>query len=273
MVDRGSFLIRPPEFRFNGINISIHGITPNMCEDAPEWPEALDRLTDIIGGRLVVAHYAPFDLGVIRHACDDTRTPRPELRYACTYRLARMVWPGQACYSLPDVADLIGIDGLNHHDASSDAWACARIAEVAVRERGAPGLPELLDEMGIFPSHLAAGLFDPADHGLNRLPKTLTAGSTPDPNHPFFGRKLVLTGGLVSMSRHDAQQAIVDVGGKPSTTVSKFTNFLVVGGEFHGLLHNHQSHKLEAALALRAEGAPIELLNERDFLSMLRAGS
>lgn len=165
------------------------------------------------------------------------------------------------------------IEGLNHHDASSDAWACASIAEAAVRERGAAGLPELLDQMSIFPGHLAPGLFDRADHGLNHLPRKPTAGSTPDPDHPFYGRKLVLTGGLGSISRHDAQQAIIDVGGKPSTSVSKFTDFLVVGGEFHGLLRNHQSHKLESALALRAQGASIELLNERDFLSTLLGGS
>jgi len=220
-----------------------------------------------------VAHYAPFELGVIHHACDDTRTPRRELRYACTCQLARMVWPGRACYSLPAVADLVGIEGLNHHDASSDAWDCASIAEAAVRERGVAGLPELLDQMSIFPGHLAPGLFDRADHGLNHLPRKPTAGSTPDPDHPFYGRKLVLTGGLGSISRHDAQQAIIDVGGKPSTSVSKFTDFLVVGGEFHGLLRNHQSHKLESALALRAQGASIELLNERDFLSTLLGGS
>jgi hypothetical protein len=46
-----------------------------------------------------------------------------------------------------------------------------------------------------------------------------------------------------------------------------------VGGEVHGLLRNHQSHKLESALALRAQGASIELLNERDFLSTLLGGS
>ena len=273
VTDRGSFLIRPPEFRFNGINVSIHGITPEMCEDAPEWSQALEQLTALIRGRLVAAHYAPFDLGVIRHACDETGTPRPELRYACTCRLARIVWPGQACYSLPDVADLVGIEGLNHHDASSDAWACAGIANAAAQERGVGGLPELLEQMSVFPGRLAPGLFDRADYGTNRLPREPTPGSNLDPNHPFFRRKIVLTGGLGSLSRHDAQQAIVDVGGKPLTSVSKFTDFLVVGGEFHGLLRGHQSHKLESAIELRAAGASIELLNERDFLSILLGGS
>jgi DNA polymerase-3 subunit epsilon len=30
---RSSLLIRPPEFRFEGFNVSLHGITAEMCED------------------------------------------------------------------------------------------------------------------------------------------------------------------------------------------------------------------------------------------------
>ncbi|MHB1486495.1 MAG: exonuclease domain-containing protein [Acidimicrobiales bacterium] len=73
-------------------SLRIHGITPAMCHGAPEWPDALDRLVEIITGRLVVAHYAPFDISVIRHTCDDTGLSRPKLEFACTCRLARMVW-------------------------------------------------------------------------------------------------------------------------------------------------------------------------------------
>jgi DNA polymerase-3 subunit epsilon len=272
IVDRGSFLIRPPEFRFNGINIAIHGIKPAMCETAPEWPDALDQLNTIIAGRLIAAHSASFDIAVIRHACDDTGTPRPELNFACTCRLARMVWPGQACYSLPDVADLAGVGEFEHHDASSDAWACAAIANRASVERQASGLPELLSQLGIIPGRLAPGLYDPAEYQPHRVPRELTPGTTVDPHHPFFGRKIAFTGGLDSMPRHDAQQAVMDVGGKPSTSVSKLTDFVVVGGEFHGLLKGHLSQKLELAIELRAAGASIELLSERDFLSVLLGG-
>src|SRR5664279_300423 len=59
VADSGSFLIRLPEFRFDEFNVSLHGITAEMCKSAPEWPEALGRLRSIIDGSLVVAHYAP----------------------------------------------------------------------------------------------------------------------------------------------------------------------------------------------------------------------
>jgi DNA polymerase-3 subunit epsilon len=66
-----------------------------------------------------------------------------------------------------------------------------------------------------------------------------------DPDHPFFEHELVFTGGMMSMTRHDAQQAVVDVGGRPMTSVGKKADFVVVGGEFYGLLAGYQhSQKL-----------------------------
>lgn len=55
------------------------------------------------------------------------------------------------------------------------------------------------------------------------------------------------------MIHHDAEQAVVDVGGM--TSVGKKADVVVVGGGFHALLAGHQhSEKLENALELRASG-------------------
>ena len=109
---------------------------------------------------------------------------------------------------------------------------------------------------------------------IHHVPRAASLGAVVDPLHPFFGRKVAFTGGLWSMPREQAWQAVVDVGGRPVTSVSKLTDFVVVGGEFHGLLAGHEfSSKLEKALALRREGRPLELLDEHDFLSVLRGGA
>jgi NAD-dependent DNA ligase len=64
------------------------------------------------------------------------------------------------------------------------------------------------------------------------------------------------------------------MGGRAVTSVSKFTDYLVVGGEFHGLLNGHdKSSKLEAAIALRESGHQIEMLDEVDFLAVLLGGA
>jgi DNA polymerase III epsilon subunit-like protein len=276
VTESGAFFIHPPEFRFNGFNVHLHGITEAMCDNAPRWDEALERLAAIVGDSLVVAHYTPFDVGVIRDSCADTGVVCPELHFACTRQLARMVWPGLGSYCLPDVAAVAGVALTSHHEAEADALAAAGVAIAAARLQGCISVPQVFDQIGIYPGTLQGGIYTRSTlPGTgHRLPRVPSDGITIDPHHPYFERALVFTGGMMSMTRHTAQQAVVDVGGRPMTAVGKKANFVVVGGEFHGLVAGHaHSHKFEQALALRAAGQDLELLNEAEFLTLLRGGS
>lgn len=275
VLESGSFLIRPPEFRFEGFNVHLHGITAAMCEHAPTWPEALGRIEAIVGRAIVVAHYSPFDIGVIRDACATTETECPELHFACSRQMSRIIWPGLGSYCLPDVATIAGHDLVHHHQAEDDALAAARIALAATRLQGCSSFPDLLAHLGMRPGTLAGGFYTrsttPESH---RVPRVPSEGVAFDPDHPFYGRNIVFTGGLMSMTRTMAQQAVVDVGGRAMTSVGKKADFVVVGGEFHGLLVGHEhSHRQEQALALREQGSQLELLNEVEFLALLRGGA
>jgi DNA ligase (NAD+) len=70
---------------------------------------------------------------------------------------------------------------------------------------------------------------------------------------PFFGKSVVFTGTLSSMPRHEAEALVRKLGGKPSSSVSKQTGFVVAG--------NEPGSKLEKAQKL---GIPI--LSEEEFL-------
>jgi DNA polymerase-3 subunit epsilon len=275
VVNSGSFLIRPPEFRFEGFNMSLHGITPAMCEHAPEWSEALEQIEAIVGNCLVVAHYTPFDIGVIRDACAATGVGCPEIHFACTRQMSRIVWPDRGSYCLPDMVAAVGGVLANHHQAEDDALAAAGIAIAAASLKGYSSVPDLLEGLSMRPGTLLGGFYTrsstPDSH---RLPRVPTEGVAFEPDHPFYGRNVVFTGGLMSMTRTVAQQAIVDSGGRAMASVGKKADYVVVGGEFHGLLAGHEhSHKLEAALALREGGCELELLNEVEFLALLRGGA
>jgi DNA polymerase III epsilon subunit-like protein len=273
IVESGAFFIRPPEFRFEDFNVALHGVTPEMCRSAPPWPEALQRLVELIGGRLVVAHYAPFDIGVLRDACAMSGSPCPELHFACTRQIARLVWPELGSYSLPDVVAHCGAGQFAHHDAESDAVAAAHVALSAAAAREAKSLPVLLSDLRIISRTLEGGLYASLHVG-HHVPRTPTDGKLIDPDHPFYRKKVAFTGGMMSMTREQAQQSVINVGGRGVTSVSKLTDFVVVGGEFHGLLAGHEaSGKLEKALDLQKQGCPIELLDEVDFISVLRGGA
>ncbi len=51
------------------------------------------------------------------------------------------------------------------------------------------------------------------------------------PSGPLSGKTVVITGTLKDFSRHDAEDAVRKAGGSPSSSVSKNTDFVVVGDE------------------------------------------
>jgi DNA polymerase-3 subunit epsilon len=122
-----STLIRPPRLEFSPFNIGIHGITPEMVEHergfAGIWPE----LHPFLENRIVLAHNAPFDMGVLAKCLKHYELDCPELlSYACTCQMARRFYPCMH-HGLADMCELFGI-GLDHHKADSDARACAELA-------------------------------------------------------------------------------------------------------------------------------------------------
>lgn len=118
-------LIRPPRKKF--VFTHIHGLTWNHVRDSPSfgdlWPE-LRRLLD--RADFLVAHNASFDSRVLRACCRRADISPPRYKFRCTVSMARNKWNLRSA-RLPIVCDHLGI-ALNHHDALSDAEACAKIA-------------------------------------------------------------------------------------------------------------------------------------------------
>jgi len=65
-------------------------------------------------------------------------------------------------------------------------------------------------------------------------------------------------------------QAVVDHGGICHDTVTRDTDYLVLGQEgFRGYQAGHRSSKLRKVEEMRSKGLPIEILSETDFIGML----
>jgi DNA ligase (NAD+) len=91
------------------------------------------------------------------------------------------------------------------------------------------------------------------DAGVKTVGEKKVAPTGPQ---PLAGQSFVITGTLESMSREDAQAAIEALGGKVTGSVSKKTNFLVVGAD--------AGSKLEKARALG-----VETLDEAAFQRLI----
>lgn len=131
IVEQLHALIRPPRSRF--LFTHIHGLTWADCREQDDFAGLWPRMTPLLDrAEFLVAHNAPFDKGVLNACCAAHGLPNPKKPFACTVRLARHVWNVYPT-KLPDVCRHLNI-ALNHHDALSDAQACAGIALAALRQ-------------------------------------------------------------------------------------------------------------------------------------------
>jgi DNA polymerase-3 subunit epsilon len=225
-----------------------------------------------IRGRPLVAHYAPFDLSVLRHSLSATGAKWPELTYYCTCALARRAWPGRLSYRLPDLAAECGVT-FQHHEPGADA---ATAGELAIACCGRSDTRTLGEACGAF--GMLAGRLTPTSWSANGALPVRLADLTPTvavipEDSPFQDKIIVFTGTLTcGWTRKEAAQQIVDAGGNVAASVSKKVNYLVLGMQdaFRVKDGEHSSKMLRAA-ELRAAGCPIELLAEDDFLQMLPA--
>jgi DNA ligase (NAD+) len=81
--------------------------------------------------------------------------------------------------------------------------------------------------------------------------KTLPGGGL-----PLAGKTIVVTGSLVNYDRAGIEQAIKDAGGKPTSSVSKKTDYVLVGSD-------------PGSKLAKAKELGITIINEAEFLKML----
>ncbi len=133
ITERRFSLIRPP--RPDIFFTHIHGITwDDVASAAPfaeVWPDFEQMLA---GAEAIAAHNAPFDRGVLNACCAAAGLDAPKIPFVCTVRVARRAF-GLRRANLPAVCRHLGFP-LKHHDAASDAEACARILMEAQKTLG-----------------------------------------------------------------------------------------------------------------------------------------
>jgi DNA polymerase-3 subunit epsilon len=134
IVQRKVVLIRPPRRYF--VFTYIHGIRWEHVQDAPTFGTAWPELSQMLeGAQFLAAHNASFDCKVLATCCTLAGLAMPDLPFLCTVQLARKTWRLRS-NKLPDVCSHLGLP-LRHHDAGSDAEACALIVVEAKKRLAA----------------------------------------------------------------------------------------------------------------------------------------
>jgi DNA polymerase-3 subunit epsilon len=132
IVESFETLLRPREVRVDWRNYEVHRIAQEQLYDAPTLADVWPQLLPYLHRQAVVAHNSAFDVSVLEYTCRDFGVPIPDFHSLCSVKMARVAWPHLERHKLDHVAGHFGIP-LDHHDALSDARACAEITVRALR--------------------------------------------------------------------------------------------------------------------------------------------
>ena len=126
-VRREFYTLVNPEAHFDPFNIQLTGITPEMVADKPTFPELWVKIEPIMNSGLLIAHNAPFDMGVLAQCLNDYHIEwQPFTYYACTCVMGRACYPNLNNHKLNTLCEYLHLD-LDHHNAGSDSRACAEL--------------------------------------------------------------------------------------------------------------------------------------------------
>ena len=123
-----------PETGFDAFNIQLTGITPRMVRGKPTFPVLWELLRPMLEKGILCAHNAPFDLGVLGRCLQDYGIEwKPWGNYVCTCQIGRRLLPDAPNHRLDTLAQRLGLP-LNHHNALSDARACAGLLQYYLKQ-------------------------------------------------------------------------------------------------------------------------------------------
>ncbi len=122
-------LIKPPNNEYHKRCIQVHGITEIDTENALTFDKIYPEIKKRLQGRIVVAHNESFDRIVLQKTMAENGLDYSKLnisdRWECTMKLCR----ANKKYPSSKLNECCVVDNieLNHHEALSDARACAEL--------------------------------------------------------------------------------------------------------------------------------------------------
>ncbi|WP_334356965.1 MULTISPECIES: exonuclease domain-containing protein [unclassified Bradyrhizobium] len=241
-----------PRDEFDPMNISIHGITPEMVQGKPDmrtvFPVIAAALQDV-----VVVHHSHFDKTALTRAAEKYGTEPLPCIWLDTLRVARRAWPefveDGGGYGLKRLASTFGIE-FRHHDAAEDARAAGLLLQRA----------QIDSDLGIV-------------DWLRRVEQPIAEAAVAQSGNktgPLAGEVVVFTGRL-NITRSAAAALAAEAGCDVAESVTQRTTLLVVGDQdLRATKGYEKSSKQRKAEALISSGQSIRILGESDFERMAR---
>lgn len=230
----------------------IHGITSKMLVGAPNFATIAATVADLIGDRVLVAHYAAFDWDFLQAASVRAGAPLLTKQRLCTWVLARRLDIDLPNLKLGTLATWAHATHQRAHSADDDVLVLQTVFLTLMRQALQAGLTPPLSRNTIKPA---------MKQRVTRAPGFESVWSRPGPWTPGAqlqqGMKFAISGATL-VQRGELYDRAIAVGLIPMNSVSTRSHFLVCTDP------RGSSVKID-----RARSLSVPVVMEAQFLSLL----
>lgn len=243
----------------DGFIKSLTGITNKMLADAPSINKVLEELKSFLGNYILVGHNVNFDVNFlydnyekIGHLFNND--------FVDTMRLSKYILPDLRHHKLKTIAEYYKVNYSGAHRALVDCEItneCLRkLKEDAVNNWGSA-------------DDFIQSIHNKRKHKSYDMREIKAETDDFDIAHPLYGKECVFTGTLSKMQRKEAAQLVVNVGGICGNSITKKTNFLILGITDYKKTKGSKSNKQRKAEELKLKGNDIEIISENVFYDLI----
>lgn len=256
IIDTFQTLIKPNEPICDYVS-ELTGITNEMVKNSPKIKEVITSFRNFVGDNIILGHNVNFDVNFMYDAfiCFDNMPFDND--YIDTMRIARKLYPELKHHRLKDIVTKLNVTVENYHRALADCEATSACFEAMRKE-----ITLKYSDIETF-----CDLFKPKVLNAKELSASVTDF---DETHPLYGKSCVFTGTLEKMSRREAMQVVLNLGGLCENSVTKNTNFLILGNnDYCTTIKDGKSTKQKKAEKYKLAGQDIDIIPESVFYDML----
>src|SRR5699024_4828597 len=278
IINEKYFTINPPSNYFDPRMTAVHGLSEDVLLNSPAFDGVWQNIKQYFNrDTLIVAHNAHFDMNVLRNCLIAYDIPTPNFNFVCSIPISnRAIKVKSFPQSLEERTDYFGIEMEHHHNALSDARACAELVISSINKTGTYSIRELLSKypdinVNLIHEHKLQSSFRQSRKFESvKMSDIEINESVTNEDHPFYDKAVVFTGSLDLIDRKTAMQSVADLGGIPRSSVSRLTDFVVVGMQDISIVGpTGKSSKHRKAEKLIENGHDIQIIDEQQFINLL----
>lgn len=261
VIDEFQSLVKP-QCRINEFTEKLTSITNEMLENSPELNFVLPSLKNFIADSCIIGYNVNFDLNFLYDSFFKELGFELKNNYVDVLRIARLIVNKDEIQNrkLKDIAEYFNLEVDGIHRASKDCILTLQIfikLREVIRQRYG-SLEAFIEEQ------------KKARKGYIDIKNITSEVDSIDVDNSCYENEFVFTGTLEKMNRKDAMQLVVNLGGRIGNSVTKKTNFLVMGElDYSKTITNEKSSKILKAEELKLKGINIEIIPESVFYDMI----